>query len=101
MIEIICALIAGAASIIAATAELRTRKASKRAEMRAQRRAKESRLAMELMYATCSLALTNAKKLEGLHTNGDVEDAMTAADGAKNAYISFVRDEAAQNVAKL
>lgn len=31
----------------------------------AQRREKESRLAMELMYATCSLSLTTAKKLAG------------------------------------
>lgn len=50
---------------------------------------------MELMYATCSLSLTTAKKLAGLHTNGDVEEAMTAADSAKEAYVDFVRDEAA------
>ena len=45
---------------------------------------------MELMYATCSLSLTTAKKLAGQHTNGDVEEAMTAADSAKEAYVDFV-----------
>ena len=55
---------------------------------------------MELMYATCSLSLTTAKKLAGQHTNGDVEEAMTAADSAKEAYVDFVRDEAAHQFSK-
>ena len=51
------------------------------------RRATESRLAMDLMYATCSLSLTTAKKLAGQHTNGDVEEAMRAAgDGPHGVY---------------
>ena len=37
---------------------------------------------MDLMYATCSLSLTTAKKLAGQHTNGDVEEAMRAAEAA-------------------
>ena len=56
---------------------------------------------MELMYATCSLSLTTAKKLAGQHTNGDVEEAMTAADTAKEAYVDFVREEAARNFSKI
>ena len=78
--EVLCALIAGAAAVFSALAERRARISTKRTEARAQRREKESRLAMELMYATCSLSLTTAKKLAGLHTNGDVEEAMTASD---------------------
>lgn len=50
---------------------------------------------MDLMYATCSLSLTTAKKLAGQHTNGDVEEAMRAAETARTAYIGFVRSEAA------
>ena len=99
--EVLCALIAGAAAIFSARAERRARIRTKRTEARAQRREKESRLAMELMYATCSLSLTTAKKLAGLHTNGDVEEAMTAADSAKEAYVDFVRDEAARNFSKI
>ena len=74
--EVICALIAGAATVLAALTERRSRKSTKRSEVRAARREKESRLAMDLMYANCSLSLTTAKKLAGLHTNGDVEAAM-------------------------
>ena len=57
--------------------------------------------AMDLMYATCSLSLTTAKKLAGQHTNGDVEEAMRAAETARTAYIGFVRSEAAHSVSKI
>ena len=53
------------------------------------------------MYANCALALTTAKKLAGQHTNGDVEEAMEAAEAAQTAYIDFVRSEAAHNVSKI
>ena len=99
--EVICALIAGRAAVLSALAERRARISTKRTEARAQRREKESRLAMELMYATCSLSLTTAKKLAGQHTNGDVEEAMRAAETARTAYIGFVRSEAAHSVSKI
>lgn len=35
------------------------------------------------------------------HTNGDVEEAMTAADSAKESYVDFVRDEAAHQFSKV
>ena len=101
MTEVICALIAGICTVFAALAERRGRISSKRMEARAVRREKESRLAMDLMYATCSLSLTTAKKLAGQHTNGDVEEAMRAAETARTAYIGFVRSEAAHSVSKI
>ena len=101
MTEVICALIAGMCSVLAAIAERRMRLSSKRMEVRAQRREKETRLAMELMYANCSLSLTTAKKLAGMHTNGDVEEAMEAARNAQEEYMDFVRDEAARNFSKV
>lgn len=97
----LCALIAGIAAVLAAGAECRSRRSARRAEARAARRAKESRLAMDLMYANCSLSLTTAKKLAGQHTNGDVEEAMAAAEAARTAYIGFVRSEAAHNFSKI
>ena len=99
--EVVCALVTGAATVLAAGAAYRSRKSAHRAEARAARRAKESRLAMDLMYANCALALTTAKKLAGQHTNGDVEEAMEAAEAAQTAYIDFVRSEAAHNVSKI
>ena len=99
--EVICALIAGAATVVAALAERRSRASVRRTEVRAARRERESRLAMDLMYANCSLSLTTAKKLAGMHTNGDVEEAMEAARSAQAAYQSFARDEAAHNFTKV
>lgn len=99
--EVICALIAGVCTVLAAMAERRSRLSARRSEARAQRRERESRLAMDLMYANCSLSLTTAKKLAGMHTNGDVEEAMEAAKEAQAAYQSFARDEAAHNFTKV
>lgn len=101
MTEIICTAIAATASIFIAISDRRNRINTKRAEVRAQRREKESRLAMDLMYANCALSLTTAKKLAGMHTNGDVEEAMEAARQAQDAYQSFARDEAAHNFSKV
>ena len=99
--EVICALIAGAATVVAALAERRSRASVRRSELRAARRERESRLAMDLMYANCALSLTTAKKLAGMHTNGDVEEAMEAARAAQEAYQDFARDEAARQFSKV
>ena len=101
MMEVLCALIAGICTVLAALAERQSRINARRSESRAQRRERESRLAMDLMYANCALSLTTAKKLAGMHTNGDVEEAMEAARSAQAAYQSFARDEAAHNFTKV
>lgn len=77
-----------------------TRRERQRVERRAARRAEESRLSMDLMSANCALALTTAKKLAGMHTNGDVEEAMQAARAAQEAYTDFIHRQAAGQVAK-
>lgn len=99
--EVLCALIAGVCTVLAALTERRTRIGARRAESRAQRREKESRLAMDLMYANCALSLTTAKKLAGMYTNGDVEAAMEAACQAQEAYMDFARNQAAHNFSKV
>ena len=99
--EVICALIAGAATVVAALAERRSRASARRTEARAARRERESRLAMDLMYANCALSLTTTKKLAGMHTNGDVEEAMETARAAQEAYQDFARDEAAHQFSKV
>ena len=67
----------------------------------AARRAEESRLSMDLMSANCALALTTAKKLAGMHTNGDVEEAMEAARTAQESYQAFLQRQAADQVSKV
>ncbi len=101
---IVTALAAVAVALIEAAAAWDRRQAKaerRRVERRAARRAEESRLSMELMSANCALALTTAKKLAGMHTNGDVEEAMEAAKTAQERYIDFLQQQAAEQVAKV
>lgn len=100
MVEIICAAIAAVATIVSAYIAVAQKRENKKIDARAERRAMESRLSMDLMYASCALSLTTAKKLANMHTNGDVEEAMDAAENAQKAYINFVRDEAARTITK-
>lgn len=102
------AVIAGMSAILVAVIEAfaahdrrQSREDRERAEKRAARRAEESRLSMDLMNANCALALTTAKKLAGMHTNGDVEEAMTAAKEAQEHYLDFLQKQAAAQVSKV
>ena len=99
-VEIVCAVIAGLSAVTVAIIERRNAKQNKKTEARAEQRALESRLSMDLMYANCALSLTTAKKLANMHTNGDVEEAMDAAQKAQDAYNDFLRDTVAHRVTK-
>ena len=72
-----------------------------KAQARAERREKESMLAMNLQSATCALALVTAKKMAGHHTNGDVEEAMEKAVLAQEEYHNFLQQLAAHEVNKI
>ena len=102
------AVIAGLAAVLVALIEAaaawdrrQTRRERERIDRRAARRAEESRLSMDLMSANCALALVMAKKLAGMHTNGDVEEAMEAAKSAQEKYRDFLQKQAADQVAKV
>lgn len=100
MVEIICAAITALAAVCVAVIERRNYVQNKRTEKRAEQRAYESRLSMDLMYANCALSLITAKKLANMHTNGDVEEAMQAAEKAQEAYNDFLRDTASHHITK-
>lgn len=78
----------------------RAKEDKERTERRAAVRERESRLSMEMTSAACALALISAKKLTGMHTNGDVEEAMQKAKAAQNDYQNFLEDVASHQVAK-
>lgn len=99
--SVICAVIAAVSTVICTIYTVRGEKQYKRTEARADRRAHESRLAMDLMYSTCALSCVCAKKLTGMHTNGDVEEAMKNAADAQKAYDDFCKDQASGNFAKI
>lgn len=71
-----------------------------RIEQRAALREHESHLSMQMMSAACALALVTAKKVTGMHTNGDVEEAMDKARDAQKNYQTFLEETAARQLAK-
>lgn len=76
---------------IAARERKHAKEDRERTEERAKLRAKEARLNLEMLAATCSLSLICAKKLDGQHLNGDVEAAMKQANDAQKEYSDFLR----------
>lgn len=95
------ALIAVAIIEAVAVKERKNEKAEKeRVERRAALREHESHLSMQMMSAACALALVTAKKVTGMHTNGDVEEAMEKAREAQSNYQTFLEETAARQLAK-
>lgn len=100
-------VIAGVAAIVVAVIELfaardrrHTKKLVEESRVRAVRREKESRLSMDLMYATCGLSIDTARALREGHTNGTLAGDLDQAKDAMGAYDDFIRQEAAHAVAK-
>ena len=105
--EWLSAAISAVAVVLVAVIEAaaaRERKAHKedreRTESRSAVRAEESRLSMEMMSANCALSLILAKKLSGMHTNGDVEEAMEKARAAQGEYSEFLQKIASRQLSK-
>ena len=94
-------LIPALAAIIVAIIEVRGARDRKRTEERALRRAKESRLSMDLMFSTSEMCDVLCIALQGGQINGNVEAARHQAETARNAYKAFLRDQAATQVSKV
>ncbi len=52
---------------------------------------------MEFMSASCKLGVVTAKAVTGQHTNGDVEEAMQAA---QNRYYNFINLAVAKQIVR-
>ena len=98
--SIVCALIAAASAITVAVLEKRAAQERLSTEKREARRARESRLSMDLMYASIGLAMDTATALRDGHTNGTLDPDLSKAREARAAYDAFLRDETAAAVAK-
>lgn len=101
IVTIACALITGICGIVVAVVESRAQKDRKTMDARAACRAKESRLSMDMMYASIGLALDTARAMRDGHTNGTLEADLAKAESARSAYEGFLRDEAAANVTQV
>ena len=94
-------IIPAVAAIIVALIEVRGARERKRTDERASRRARESRLSMDMMLATLEMCDCLCIALQGGKTNGNVEEARNKAKEARDAYLSFLRDQAANQVTKV
>ena len=98
MVNIICAVIAGIASVITAVVGIRVERANKQAEKHAELRRKESLLSLEMMDATLQLSIVTSNALTGGHNNGNVERAREAAKAVGAKYADFMREVTAGEI---
>lgn len=94
-------IISGFFAVLVAIVEARGIRYRKRDEARQERREKESRLSMDLMFATSEMTDVLCIALQGGQINGNVEEARKRGITAREAYRDFLRDTAAHQVAKV
>ncbi len=94
-------IIPAIAAIIVAIIEVRGQRDRKRTEERAKRRAQESRLSMDMMLTMSEMCNVLCIAVQGGKINGNVEEAQRDARKAREAYLSFLRDQAASQVTKV
>ena len=99
--QVLTGIMSAIALIVVAVIETKNSRSKRKSEERAERRQEESRLAMQMMAATCKLSTVTAKAVTGQKTNGDVEEALKAAGEAQQDYEDFKTRMAAQQVAKV
>lgn len=92
-------IIPAAATVMVAVVEALAARDRKRAKVREDRRAEESRLSMQMMSATLQLATVTANALTGGHNNGNVERAKASAEKAEKDYQSFLITVTSKEVA--
>lgn len=78
--------------------EKANKKRAEKTDLREQRREKESRLSMDMMYATMQLSIVSANALTNGHNNGNIEMAYKAAQEAKDKYDAFLKDVASHSL---
>lgn len=90
--EIICAMVAAIATVLASHNIKRTNKMEKTTEERSMLRAKESKLSMDMMYACCVLSKGTAMALKNNHFNSEVDHGIELVDKSTDAYNKFLRE---------
>lgn len=99
-ISAVSVVIVAVIELLATKDRRHTKKLVEESRVRAERREKESRLSMDLMYSVAGLSIDTARAMRDGHTNGTLEANIAKAEEARTAYDDFVRQEAAHAVAK-
>ena len=100
MVEIICAAIAAASTIICAYMAAQGKKRSDKEDAIAEQRAKEGRLQLKMMDANSKLTVGVAMALKHGHANGEVEEGLKAVEEANNEYVHFLEGIALDKLKK-
>lgn len=101
MVSIICALIAGAATIVCAVVAAqgsKLLKAREKEESHARERTEEARLQLEMIAANSELTVGVALALKEGHTNGEVEKGLLAVRSASDKYTKFLEEIALEAI---
>lgn len=93
-------LIPAITSIIIVVVEAVAARERKKTKEDRELRQQESRLSMDMMLTTSEMCDVLCNALQGGKTNGNVEKARTEAKRARDAYESFLREQAARQVSK-
>ncbi|MCD8106861.1 MAG: hypothetical protein LUE20_02715 [Oscillospiraceae bacterium] len=101
MVNIICALITAAATIICAVVaaqENKLLKAKRQEENLAKKRTEEARLQMQMIAANSDLTVGIALALQSGRANGEVEKGLAAVKSANSKYTKFLEDLALDTI---
>lgn len=90
--SILVAVIGGIAAVSQVKIKKKTDEENEAAKRRADQRAKESLLLMELVNADTKLTIGVAMALKNGHANGEIEEGLLAVNKANDAYESFHRE---------
>jgi len=85
-------------SIFMAIFNKRQKQREKEVDERANARKKESLLALDMQMATAKLAYATAMALKRGHANGEVEEGIASYQTAREKYLHFLNEQAADHL---
>lgn len=100
MTEIICTAITAAATIICGYMAISGKKRAEREDERAEQRAKEGMLQLQMIDANSKLTIGVAMALKHGHCNGEVEAGLQAVQEASDNYVQFLEGIAIDQIKK-
>lgn len=100
MTDIICAAISAVAAISCTIFSLRTTRSQKRADHRAELRASESRLMLDMINANSKLTIGTAVAIKNGKANGEIEKGLQAVKDCEDKYEKFLQEIAIQHLTK-
>lgn len=100
MTEILCTAITAVATVLCAYIAHKTGQREKREDERAEQRAKEGRLQLEMSEANNKLTIGVAMALKTGHANGEIEAGLKAVEAAQNDYRLFLEGIALDELKK-